>query len=72
MRGKIIEVTDRNLAEIQTLRIRDANNQLWTFTTTGPLQKNGAHLRLHQALGQTIQVRYQQKNGQLIATTLND
>ncbi len=72
MRGKIIEVTDRNLAEIQTLRIRDTNNQLWTFTTTGPLQKNGAHLRLHQALGQTIQVHYHQKNGQLIATTLSD
>ena len=72
IRGTIIQVTDRNLAEIETLQIRDHKGQLWTFTTTQPLEKNGSHLRLHQTLNQTIQVTYQQTNGQLIATSLKD
>ena len=30
----------------------------------GPLEKNGAHLRL-QVLGQTIEVRYEERDGRL-------
>lgn len=72
MRGIIIEVTDRNLAEIETLRIRDNHGQIWTFTTDAPLEKNGPHLRLHQALGQTIEVRYQPRGNGLVAIALRD
>lgn len=72
MRGIIIEVTDRNLAEIETLRIRDSRGQIWTFTTDAPLEKNGAHLRLHQALGQTIEVRYEPRGDVLVAIGLRD
>ena len=72
MRGVIVEVSDRNLAEIETLTIRDDDGRLWTFSTTGPLEKNGAHLRLHQVLGQTIEVRYEERDGRLMATSLRD
>lgn len=67
-----MEAVDRDLAEIETLRIRDGDGRVWAFTTEGPLEKNGAHLRLHQVLGQTIEVRYEERDGRLIATGLRD
>ena len=67
-----MEVIDRNLAEIETLRVRDSDGRIWTLTTDGPLEKNGAHLRLHQVLGQTIEVRYEEREGRLVATGLRD
>ena len=72
VRGMVVEVVDRDIAEIETLRIRDDDGRLWTFTTDGSLEKNGAHLRLHQVLGQTIEVRYEEREGRLIATGLRD
>ena len=72
VRGVVVEAVDRDLAEIETLRIRDGEGRLWTFTTTGPLEKNGAHLRLHQVLGQTIEVRYEERGERLVATGLRD
>ena len=70
--GIVVEAVDRDIAEIETLRIRDGDGQLWTFTTDGPLEKNGAHLRLHQVLGQTIEVQYVERAGRLVAVTLRD
>ena len=67
-----MEAADRNLAEIETLRIRDSEGRVWTFSTDGPLEKNGAHLRLHQVLGETIEVAYEEREGQLVATSLRD
>ena len=72
VRGAVVEAVDRDIAEIETLRIRDGDGQLWAFTTEGPLEKNGAHLRLHQVLGQTIEVRYEEREGRLIAVGLRD
>ena len=72
VRGVILEAKDRNLAEIETLRLRDGDGRVWTFTTTEALEKNGSHLRLHQVLGQTIEVRYEERDGELIATGLRD
>ena len=72
VRGVIVEVTDRNLAEIEALRIRDGEGRVWTFSTTEALEKNGAHLRLHQVLGQTIEVACEEREGRLIATSLRD
>ena len=70
--GIVVEAVDRDIAEIETLRIRDGDGQLWTFTTDGPLEKNGAHLRLHQVLGQTIEVQYVERAGRLVAVALRD
>ena len=72
VRGVVVEAIDRNLAEIGTLRLRDEDGRVWTFTTEGALEKNGAHLRLHQVLGQTIEVTYEEREGRLIATSLRD
>ena len=72
MRGVVVEAVDRNLAEIESLTIRDEDGREWTFATTEALEKNGAHLRLHQVLGQTIEVRYEERDGLLIATSLRD
>ena len=72
VRGVVVEAVDRDLAEIETLRIRDGDGRLWAFTTIGPLEKNGAHLRLHQVLGQTIEVKYDETEGRLVATSLRD
>ena len=72
VRGAIVEVIDRNLAEIETLAIRDGEGRVWTFATVEALEKNGAHLRLHQVLGQTIEVRYEERAGRLIAVGLRD
>ena len=72
MRGVIVEVTDRNLAEIEELVIRDDEGRVWTFNTQEALEKNGAHLRLHQVLGETIEVRFEVRDGRLIAVELQD
>ena len=70
--GIVVEAVDRDLAEIETLRIRDGDGRVWAFTTEGPLEKNGAHLRLHQVLGQTIEVQYVERAGRLVAVALRD
>ena len=78
VRGLIVEVVDRTPQsdaappEIATLRLRDAEGRLWTFTTDGPLDKDGAHLRLHQLLGETILALYERRNGRLVLTALRD
>ena len=72
VRGVVVVAVDRNLAEIETLKIRDDDGREWTFTTTEALEKNGTHLRLHQVLGQTIEVSYEQRGDRLIATGLRD
>ena len=72
VRGFIVEVTDRNLAEIESLTVRDDDDRLWKFTTEEALEKNGAHLRLHQVLGQTIEVVFEERDGLLIAVGLRD
>ncbi len=72
VRGVIVEVLDRDLAEIETLTIRHSDGRMWTFTTEAALEKNGAHLRLHQVLGQSIEVQYEERDGRLIAIGLRD
>ena len=72
VRGFIVEVTDRNLAEIESLTVRDDDERLWKFTTEEALEKDGAHLRLHQVLGQTIEVLFEEREGLLIAVGLRD
>ncbi len=72
VRGVVVEAVDRDLAEIETLQVRDGDGRVWVFITDGPLEKNGAHLRLHQVLGQTIEVSYEEWDGVLVATGLRD
>ena len=72
VRGMVLEVVDRSPAEIEVLRVRGDNGRVWTFTTEEALLKDGAHLRLHQALGQPVVVLYESKDGRLVATDIRD
>ena len=72
VRGVVVEAIDRNLAEIEKLTIRDGDGRLWSFATEEALEKNGSHLRLHQVMGQTIEVRYEERGGRLVAVGLRD
>ena len=72
VRGVVVEVMDRNLAEIETLRIRDEKGQRVDVRHRWCAGKERAHLRLHQVLGETIEVSYDEREGRLVATALRD
>ena len=72
VRGIVIEVVDRDIAEIETLKIRDGDGKLWSFTTEGSLGKNGSHLRSHQLQGESILVAWVRKGDALVAVQLRD
>ena len=46
--GLIVEVVDRDIDEVETLRIRDRGGKTWTFITEGYAGFSPAHLREHQ------------------------
>ncbi len=72
VRGLVIEVVDRDITQIETLRIRDDSGRLWTFTTEDDIGMSGAHLRLHGVLGESVLVVWTEKDGRLIAIQLRD
>ena len=72
VRGIVVEVVDRDIAEIEILKIRDDDGKLWSFTTEGSLGKNGSHLRLHQLQGESILVAWVRKGDGLVAIQLRD
>ncbi len=70
--GLVVEAVERNLVEIELLRVRDADGRVFAFTTEGPVGINAAHLRQHQVLGERVVVTYTEQNGSLIATDVSD
>ena len=72
VQGLVLEVVDRSPSEIETLRIKDDDGRVWTFTTEKALLKDGAHLRVHQVLGHPVVVLYVTKDGTLVATEIRD
>ncbi len=70
--GLVLEAVERDLVEIELLRVRDADGRVWEFTTEGPVGINAAHLRQHQVLGERVVVAYTEENGRLIATDVRD
>jgi len=70
--GIVLEAVERNLVEIELLRVRDAGGRVFEFTTEGPVGINAAHLRQHQVLGERVVVTYTEDNGSLIATVVRD
>jgi len=72
VRGLVIEVVDRDITQIETLRIRDDSGRLWTFTTVADIGMSGSHVRLHGVLGESVLVTWTEKDGRLIATQIGD
>ena len=70
--GLIVEAVERDLVEIELLRVRDDDGKVWTFSTEGPVGINAAHLRQHQVLGEKVVVTYSAYRGDLIATGVRD
>ena len=61
--GLIVEVVDRDIDEVEILRVRDSDGKIWTFTTEGYAGVTPAHLREHQLFGDAVTVTYQEKDG---------
>ena len=72
VKGLVVEVVGRNIAEIETLRIRTPDEQVWTFTSEGPLGFSPSHLREHQLFGQVIIVSYKTRGDVLVAVEIGD
>ena len=70
--GLVLEAVERNLAEIETLRLQDDDGRVWEFSTQGPVGISAAHLRQHQLAGERVIVRYRETDGRLIAFDVKD
>ncbi|MCH7842736.1 MAG: hypothetical protein IID01_08225 [Chloroflexi bacterium] len=70
--GLVVEAVERNLAEIELLRVRDGDGRVWEFSTEGSVGISAAHLRQHQVLGEKVTVTYKEKDGRLIAVDVRD
>ena len=44
--GFVLEVVDRNMVEIELLRVRDRSGRIWEFTTEGNIAVSYTHLTL--------------------------
>ena len=72
VRGQVIEVSARNFAELETLRIRDDAGREYRFTTEGFVGFTPSHVREHQLLGQSLLVTYEKRGDELVAVALAD
>ena len=50
--GRVVDVIARNIVEIESLTVQDADDQIWEFTTTDYVGVSAGHLRQHQVLGE--------------------
>ena len=72
VRGQVIEVSARDFAELETLRIRDDAGREYRFTTEGFVGFTPSHVREHQLLGQSLLVTYEKRGDKLVAVALTD
>ena len=72
VRGQVIEVSARDFAELETLRIRDDAGREYRFTTEGFVGFTPSHVREHQLLGQSLLVTYEKRGDELVAVALAD
>ena len=72
VRGQILEVVGRNIAEVELLRIRDENGQILSFTTEGPVGFTPSHLREHHLFGELVLVSYVEKEDTVVAVDIRD
>ncbi len=72
VRGHVVEVTARNIAEFETLTIRDDEGREYTFTSEGFTGFTPSHLREHRLFGQSLLVTYREDDGRLVAVKTED
>ncbi|MEC9308110.1 MAG: hypothetical protein VX966_01200 [Chloroflexota bacterium] len=72
VRGHVVQVVPRNISEFETLRIKSETQKYYEFTSQGFTGFTPSHIKEHQLFGQTLLVKYVNKNGNLIAIALED
>lgn len=72
VRGQVVAVTARDFAEVESLRIRDAEGREYRFVTEGFVGFTPSHIREHQLLGQSLLVSYERRGDELVAVALED
>ena len=70
--GLVLEVVERSLVEIELLRVRDDDGNVWEFSTEGDVGTSAVHLKLHQVAGDKIVVTFREVGGRLIAFEVKD
>ena len=70
--GMVTDVVERNLSEVELLRVRDRSDNIWEFTTLGNIGMRPAHLKQHQVLGQGVLVVYKRIGGRLVVSKIRD
>ena len=70
--GMVTDVVERNLSEVELLRVRDRFDNTWEFTTLGNIGMSPAHLKQHQVLGQGVLVAYKTIDGRLVVSKIRD
>ena len=73
VRGLVVEVVGRNIAEVETIRVRDDFGKVWTFVgAEGNIGVTPSHLREHQLTGQSVLVTYVMRGDTLVAVDVAD
>jgi len=73
VRGRVLEVVGRNLAEVETLLVRDESGKEWAFSAAqGFIGFSPSHIREHQIAGESLLIIYVIQDGQLIAVDITD
>ena len=73
VRGLVVEVVNRSISELETLRIRDETGKIWSFTgADGFIGITPSHLREHQLLGGSVLVTYVGEGDALVALDIGD
>ena len=72
VRGHIVAVAARNIAEFETLTIRDDSGRSYTFVSEGFTGFTPSHLREHRLFGDSVLVTYREEEGRLVAVKTED
>ena len=73
VQGLVVEVVGRSITELDTLRVRDEDGKVWTFTSgEGFVGFTPSHLRQHQLLGHAVRVTYVVRGDTLVVVSIAD
>ena len=72
VRGHVLGVVGSDANQVETVRVRDDAGKDWTFTVQGDIGMSASHLRLHQALGETVLISYVTEGDRLVVVDIGD
>ena len=73
VRGLVVDVVDRSITEVESLRIRDEAGKVWSFKGgEGFIGTTASHVREHQLMGSSVLVTYVREGDTLVALDIGD